>query len=177
VTDRPADTDAETRSELIERLRQSGISIDKEGEFIHEGERVRHEGLRQALFRWLDRLPDPDGRYVLRLDDRRFAYVEVEDTPLVVRAGRRDADGFHLALSDGNQEVLDPRTLTVDGLGILRCWVRGGRLEARLSTSAATALADSLELARSGADPGRLEVILHAPDGDFGIPRRVRPTA
>jgi hypothetical protein len=171
------ETGAETDAETIDRLRQSGISIDKEGNFIHEGERVRHEGLRRALFRWLDRQPAPDGRHVLRLDPRRFAYVEVEDTPLVVRAARRDADGFHLALSDGTEEVLDPRTLTVDGLGILRCSVRGGRLEARLSTSAATMLADALELARPGADPGRLEVVLHAPGGDFPIPQRGRRTA
>ena len=149
--------EAEPEAERIARLRRSGISIDKEGDFIHEGERVRHEGLRRALFGWLDRSPDADGRYVLRLDPRRFAHVEVEDTPLVVRAARRDADGFHLALSDGAEEILDPRTLTVDGLGILRCWVRGGRLEARLSTSAATMLADALELARPGAAPGRLE--------------------
>jgi hypothetical protein len=172
-----AETDSEAQSETIARLRQSGISIDKEGDFIHQGERVRHEGLRRALFRWLDRLPAPDGRYVLRLDPRRFAYVEVEDTPLVARAARRDADGFHLALSDGVEEVLDPRTLTVDGLGILRCSVRGGRLEARLSTSAATLLADTLELARPGADPGRLDVVMHGPDGDFLVPQRARPTA
>jgi hypothetical protein len=175
-----AETDTETGaapdSETMARLRQSGISIDKEGDFIHQGERVQHEGLRRALFRWLDRLPGPDGRYVLRLDPRRFAYVEVEDTPLVVRAARRDADGFHLALSDGTEEVLAPRTLTVDGLGILRCSVRGGRLEARLSTSAATMLADTLELARPGGDPGRQEVVLHAPDGDFLVPQRARST-
>jgi len=56
---------------------------------MHEGAEVTHEGLRRALFRWLDRLPPPDGRYVLRLDERRFAYLEdVADTPLVARAGR-----------------------------------------------------------------------------------------
>jgi hypothetical protein len=63
--------------EMIERLRRSGIRIDKEGEFQHEGAPVRHEGLRQALFRWLDRLDD--GRYILRLDAARFAYVDVDD--------------------------------------------------------------------------------------------------
>ncbi|HXU03254.1 MAG TPA: hypothetical protein VN903_19945, partial [Polyangia bacterium] len=68
----------------LEQIRRSGISIDREGRFIHEGAEVTHEGLRRALFRWLDRLPPPDGRYVLRLDERRFAYLEdVADTPLV----------------------------------------------------------------------------------------------
>jgi Protein of unknown function (DUF1285) len=134
----------ELTPELLERLRRSGISVDREGELIHEGEPVRHEGLRRALFRWLDRLDD--GRYILRLDERRFAYLEVADTPLVVRALRLDGrtGDVQLQLSDGAEELLDPRTLTVDEQGILRCGVRGGRLEARLSTSAAAVLAERL---------------------------------
>jgi hypothetical protein len=142
--------------ELIERLRRSGIRIDREGQFIHEGEPVRHEGLRQALFRWLDRLDprdqldqveqrDDDVRYVLRLDERRFAYIDVDDTPLVVRALRLLPDGaVALQLSDGAEEPLDPATLTIDDQGVLRCWVRGGRIEARLATSAAAVLADRI---------------------------------
>jgi uncharacterized protein len=130
---------------LIEKLRQSGIRVDREGHFVHEGAFVTHEGLKRALFRWLDRLPPPDGRYILRLDERRFAYLDVDDTPLVARAARVEADGsVMLALSDGAEERLDPATLTVDGAGILRAWVRGGRLEARLASSAVAALADVL---------------------------------
>ena len=130
---------------FIERLRRSGIRVDREGRFIHEGAEVTHAGLRQALFRWLDRLPPPDGRYVLRLDERRFAYLDVDDTPLVARAARVDPAGtIWLALSDGAEEALDPETLTVDSAGVLRAWVRGGRLEARLATSAVAALGDLL---------------------------------
>jgi hypothetical protein len=117
--------------------------VDREGRFIHEGEEVRHDGLRAALFRWLDRLPD--GRYVLRLDQSRYAYVDVDDTPLVARSARVGPDGrLLLGLSDGSEEALDASTLTVDEAGVLRCWARGGRLEARLATSAAAALADRL---------------------------------
>src|SRR5215467_9035727 len=98
---------------FIDKLRQSGIRVDREGRFIHEGAEVTHEGLRRALFRWLDR--NDDGRYVLRLDERRFAYLDVDDTPLVARAARVDAAGrILLALSDGAEEPLDPATLTVD---------------------------------------------------------------
>jgi hypothetical protein len=139
----------EPDAELLERLRRSGIRVDREGRFVHEGEEVRHEGLRRALFRWLDRLPD--GRYVLRLDERRFAYLDVDDTPLVVRALRVTGAGdARVDLSDGSEEVLDPATLTIDGAGVLRAWVRGGRLEARLSTSAAAALADRIADAPDG---------------------------
>jgi uncharacterized protein len=129
-------------AELLERLRRSGIRIDREGRFIHEGAEVTHEGLRRALFRWLD--AEPDGRVVLRLDARRFAYVDVDDTPLVARAARQpsDGDGVLLALSDGSEETLDPETLTIDDAGVMRARVRGGRLEARLGTSAAAVLAD-----------------------------------
>jgi hypothetical protein len=130
---------------FIERLRRSGIRVDREGRFIHKGGEVTHEGLRRALFRWLDRLPWPDGRYILRLDAGRFAYLDVDDTPLVARAARVDAAGtIWLALSDGEEEALDPATLTADEAGVLRASVRGGRLQARLATSALAALGDLL---------------------------------
>jgi hypothetical protein len=139
-----------SESDWLEKLRRSGIRVDRNGRFIHEGAEVAHEGLKRALFRWLDR--EPDGRYVLRLDERRFATLDVDDTPLVARAARVDADGaIWLALSDGAEERLDPDTLTVDDAGVLRAWVRGGRLEARLASSAAAALAD--QLTQSGGRP------------------------
>jgi hypothetical protein len=131
-------------AEFLERLRRSGIRVDREGRFINEGAEVLHEGLRRALFRWLD--TEPDGRVVLRLDDKRFAYVDVDDTPLVARAARQEGDGAGarvlLALSDGAEEALEPATLTIDDAGVLRARVRGGRLEARLATAAAAVLAE-----------------------------------
>ena len=137
------DEGADEQAAWLEKIRRSEISIDREGRFIHEGAEVTHEGLRRALFRWLDRLPPPDGRYVLRLDERRFAYLEdVADTPLVARAARIDGGDVQLALSDGSEEPLDPTTLTVDDAGVLRAWVRGGRLEARLASSAAAVVGE-----------------------------------
>lgn len=138
------DEAADEQAAWLEKIRRSGISLDREGRFIHEGAEVTHEGMKRALFRWLDRLPPPDGRYVLRLDERRFAYLEdVADTPLVARAARIDAAGaVQLALSDGSEEALDPATLTVDDAGVLRAWVRGGRLEARLASSAAAVVGE-----------------------------------
>jgi hypothetical protein len=142
-----------TDAAYLERIRRSGIRIDREGRFVHEGAEVRHEGLRRALFRWLD--SEPDGRVVLRLDERRFAYVDVDDTPLVAGAARLDGAGegerVLLALTDGSEEALDPATLTIDDAGVLRARVRGGRLEARLATSAVAALAERLSAAPSPA--------------------------
>ena len=152
----PAPDPAVSEPAFLERLRRSGIRVNREGEFIHEGEPVLHHGLRSALFRWLDRLDD--GRYVLRLDAQRFAYLDVEDTPLVARAARLAGDGdaegeagtILLQLSDGSEEALDPDTLTIDDQGLLRCWVRGRRLEARLATSAAAVLADRITQTAAG---------------------------
>jgi hypothetical protein len=145
---------ADEQAAWLEQIRRSGIRVDREGRFVHEGAEVTHEGLKRALYRWLDRLPAPDGRYVLRLDERRFAYLDdVADTPLVARAARIDPAGtVRLALSDGSEEALDPETLTIDDEGVLRAWVRGGRLEARLATSAAAVLADAIVLSQ---DPQR----------------------
>jgi len=152
---------------FIERLRRSGIRVDREGRFIHEGAEITHEGFRRALFRWLDRLPAPDGRYVLRLDERRYAYLDVDDTPLVARAARVDGAGdVWLALSDGAEERLAPGALTVDAAGTLRAAVRGGRLEARLASSALAALSDLL------ADGPDGQATLRTPAGVVPIARR-----
>ncbi len=134
---------AESHAAFIDRVRQSGIRIDREGRFIHEGQEVQHQGLRRALYRWLDRLPD--GRHVLRLDAERFAYIDVDDTPLVVRAVRWRKDRALLSLSDGAREELDPATVTVEEDGAVRCLVRGGRLRARFSTSALATLSERID--------------------------------
>lgn len=126
----------------IERLRQSGIRLDGEGRFWHEGEEVRHAGLRAALWRWLDR--NPDGRYVLRLDERRFVYLDVNDAPHLVRSLRWDGDRAWVLLADGSEEELDYATVHLRGSGAAYCKVKGGRLEARISTAAWGTLAERL---------------------------------
>ena len=62
---------ADEQAAWLERIRRSGIRVDREGRFVHDGAEVTHEGLKRALFRWFDRLPPPDARYVLRLDEQR----------------------------------------------------------------------------------------------------------
>ena len=126
----------------IERLRQSGIRLDGEGRFWHEGEEVRHAGLRAALWRWLDR--NPDGRHVLRLDERRFVYLDVDDVPHLVRSLRWDGDRAWILLADGTEEELEYATVHLRGGGAAYCKVKGGRLEARISTAAWGSLAERL---------------------------------
>jgi hypothetical protein len=146
----------EDHAAFLDRVRNSGIRIDREGQLWHQGHTIDHAGLRAALFRWLDR--NPDGRYVFRLDAQRFANVEVEDTPLVARAARWEGDRVLVALSDGSEERLDPGSLTVDAQGVLRCLVRGGQLEARLSTSAAAVVAERIEGDRLKIEGGSVTI-------------------
>jgi hypothetical protein len=128
--------------EQIARLRQSGIRLDRDGRFWHEGQEVTHFGLRDALWRWLDR--DADGRYVLRLDAERFVYIDVEDLPQVVRSLRWDGDRALAVLADGTEEELDCSTVRQREGGGASCTVRGGRLEARIATAAWGVLAERL---------------------------------
>jgi len=137
--------------EVIEKLRTIGLRIDRAGRLWHQGEEVKHPRLRQAILRWLD--VRDDGRDIVRLDDVRYAYVDVEDAHLRATSARWDGDRVILHLDDGSEEELAYETLRLGDVGAIYCRVRGGRLSARLSTSAQQALAPNLvedPAARSG---------------------------
>lgn len=127
--------------ELIEKLRQTGIRLDREGRFWHEGQEITHGGFRRALLRWMDRLPD--GRPILRLDENRFAYVDVEDAHLLAVSARWDGDRARLTLNDGSEEELDYASLRVGEGHALYCKVRNG-LDARITTAAYGVLAQRI---------------------------------
>src|SRR5579883_1013856 len=129
--------------EQLERFRRSGIRLDAEGRFWHEGAEVAHAGLRAALWRWLDR--NPDGRFVLRLDENRFVYLDVDDAPHAVRSLRWEGERAIVRLADDSEEPLDPSTLRLAPSGVAYCRVKGGRFEARLATGAWAALAERIE--------------------------------
>jgi hypothetical protein len=126
----------------IEKLRQSGIRLDGEGRFWHEGAVVTHHGLVAALWRWLDR--NPDGRWVLRLDEKRFVWLDVDDVPYVVRSARWEGERALIRLSDDSEEELAYETLHLRGTQPY-CSVKQGRFEARVSTLAWNTLAERIE--------------------------------
>jgi uncharacterized protein len=132
---------------MIERLRQTGIRLDREGRFWHEGAVVTHRGFHLALLRWLDRLDD--GRPILRLDEKRYAYVDVEDADLLAVSARWRGDRVLLGLNDESEEELDYGSLAVGPGNAMYCRVRGGRLTARITTQAYYVLAERIE---EGAD-------------------------
>ena len=134
-------------AELLERFRQIGLRLDREGRFWHQGEPVSHAGIAAALQRMIDRLED--GRFVVRMDAERYAYLEVEDAPFQVKSVgvERGPEGplLFLTLSDGSEEELRYGSLRVGAEDALYCEVKDGRFEARFSRAASRALGELIE--------------------------------
>ena len=99
----------ELTNEQIERMRAIGLELDRAGTFFHEGTPVTHPRLRQALLRWLD--VRDDGRNIVRLDERRYAYVDVEDAHLRARSARWDGDRCFVLWDDDQEHELDYASL------------------------------------------------------------------
>jgi hypothetical protein len=89
--------------EALDQLRQIGLRLDREGHFWHRGALVTHQRLHLALLRWLDVV---DGRNVVRLDEQRFAYVDVEDAHLRARSARWHGDRCWVTWDDESEEEL-----------------------------------------------------------------------
>jgi hypothetical protein len=93
----------ELTPETIEKMRAIGLRLDREGVFWQEGAAVTHARLRQALLGWLDVRPE-DGRDIIKLDDKRYAYVDVEDAHLRARSAHW-VDARCMILWDDDQEA------------------------------------------------------------------------
>lgn len=96
--------------EQLERMRAIGLTLDRAGTFWHEGTSVAHPRLRQALLRWLD--VSGDGRDIVRLDDKRYAYVDIEDAHLRALSARWDGDRCFVLWDDDQEEELDYGSLS-----------------------------------------------------------------
>src|SRR5687768_8112372 len=92
--------------EQLEKMRAIGLRLDRSGAFWHENTTVSHPRLRQALLRWLD-VRAEDGRDIVRLDDKRYAYVDVEDAHLRALSARWDGDRCIVLWDDDQEEELD----------------------------------------------------------------------
>src|SRR5262245_6700789 len=99
----------ELTPELLEKMRAIGLRLDRAGTFWHAGTPVTHPRLRQALLRWLD--VRDDGRNIVRLDDKRYAYVDVDDAHLRARSARWDGDRCFVLWDDDQEAELDYRSL------------------------------------------------------------------
>jgi hypothetical protein len=91
--------------EQLEKMRAIGLTLDRAGTFWHDGAAVTHPRLRQALLRWLD--VREDGRDIVRLDDKRYAYVDIADAHLRALSARWDGDRCFVLWDDDQEEELD----------------------------------------------------------------------
>lgn len=99
----------ELTPELLEKMRAIGLRLDKAGTFWQGGTPVTHQRLRQALLRWLD--VRDDGRDIIRLDDKRYAYVDIDDAHLRAMSARWDGDRCFVLWDDDQEEELDYASL------------------------------------------------------------------
>lgn len=152
--------------------RESGLRLDRNGVWHHEGVAVTHERLAMALSRWLDRDPE-SARYVLRPTPEFWAWVEVEDAPLqAVLTGLTDRGELALQLSDGSAEIFAGPSIAVGADDAWYVAVRDGSFEARLGRGAMNLLADYL-VEDGDADEG---LALQLPgDRRITFSKRLRP--
>jgi hypothetical protein len=137
----------ELTPELIEKMRAIGVRLDRSGTFWHEGAAVTHQRLRQALLRWLDVLDD--GRDIVRLDDKRYAYVEIEDAHLRALSARWDGDRCMVLWDDDQELELAYATLRQAPDHALYVIARG-RLRGRIAGPAYHAVAERIVEERGG---------------------------
>jgi hypothetical protein len=156
----------------LQRLREnSGLRLDGEGRFLHEGEPVEHERLALALHRGLHRAPD--GRWATRLG-ADWAYVQVDDAARFVRAIEADdaRAALRAVLLDGAEAELRADTLALGaGDALYLRWPDGER--ARLSRAAQLSLSDRIVEQGGGRFALRLGARLYSIGADGG-PEPVR---
>jgi hypothetical protein len=116
--------------------------IDKNGNWFQDGIRIRHRGTYLYNNRLLD--TDEEGRFFIDEGSGRL-YVEVEDTPYVVKMVYRHGDEFILRLNDETEEILDLGSLRLAAGNIPYAKVKNRRYEARLTRPAYYELMKSAE--------------------------------
>jgi hypothetical protein len=134
-------------AELIEKMRAIGLRLDRAGTFWHEGTPITHPRLRQALLRWLD--VRDDGRNIVRLDDKRYAYVDIDDAHLRAQSARWDGDRCKVLWDDDQEEELDYASLCQADDHALYANVRG-KLRGRIGGPAYHRVAERIVEAGSG---------------------------
>ncbi|MBX3156030.1 MAG: hypothetical protein KF773_08520 [Deltaproteobacteria bacterium] len=133
--------------ELLEKMRAIGLRLDRGGTFWHEGTAVTHPRLRQALLRWLD--VRDDGRDIIRLDPKRYAYVDVEDAHLRARSAHWSGDRIVVLWDDDREDELDYGSLCQAPDNALYATVRG-KLRGRIAGIAYHAIAERIAEAGAG---------------------------
>jgi hypothetical protein len=123
------------------------LRIDRDGVWFHDDAEVTHEGILANLRANLH--VDERGHY-LQVGPARVP-VEVADTPFVVERVEIEGDGLTATLNDLTREPVALDTLRVDGQGVPRCRVKGGRFAARFARAATYQLLQHVDAAAGPA--------------------------
>ena len=125
------------------RSRESTLRLDREGRFWHDGERVEHPRLVDALHSWIRRHPD-DHRYILT-NGYDWTYFTVDDAPFQVRSVLHDQGSLRLRLSGGHEVAPLALSVAEDGSLYAHVEIDGETYEARFSRHAQAQLDPALE--------------------------------
>jgi hypothetical protein len=118
----------------------SGLRLDRQLRWWHDGERIDHPNIVEAFNRGV-RVED-DGRLTLHFGND-WCFIEAEDCAFgVVAVDVSEGDRLSVRLSDRTAEWLDASSLAVDDEGVLTVRVKGGKAKARFSRDAQMQLAN-----------------------------------
>ena len=121
----------------------SGIRIDRAGQWWHDDERIEHPNIIEAFNRGL-RVMD-DGKYQLHFGND-WCFVQVEDCGFTIVAVDESAEGkLSVRLSDRTAEWLDLQSLALDEEGVITARVKDGKAKARFSREAQFQFAERLD--------------------------------
>jgi hypothetical protein len=127
----------------------SGIELDAELNWWHDGERVEHPRVVEAFNRGLKACED--GRFKLEIG-QDWCFVKVAGPAYgVLAVDVSEGDVPSVRLSDRTAEPLDVSTLQLGPDGVLTARVKAGRALARFSRDAQFQLGEMLEARERGS--------------------------
>jgi uncharacterized protein len=120
----------------------SGITLDRDQRWWHDGEPVEHPNIIEAFNRGL-KVQD-DGRYKLEFGND-WCFVEVQGAAYRALMLDEGEEGrLSVRLSDRTAEWLDVASLALDGEGVMTAAVKAGKARARFSREAQFALGERM---------------------------------
>jgi len=111
-----------------EDLTKPRFYIDKRGNWFQDGIKIKHRLTYLYNNKLLSR--DDEGRYYLDEGSGKL-YIEVEDTPFVVKMVDKKGDDFYIILNDKTVEKLDLNTVNINHENIPYAKIKNRKFEAR----------------------------------------------
>lgn len=133
---------------LQHEIIKEDIRIDKDGVWYYRGTEMIRKDIVDMFYQHLKR--DESGRYLIEIGKEQ-CYVDVEDTPYVIKAAHRSSaeeggeETIYLLMPDDSVAKLDPASLRQANDNTLYCRVVGSEYEARFSRPSYYQLAKFIE--------------------------------